>query len=1079
MKKLLTTIALSACFGIVQAQNPLILREPSINPDGTKIAFSFQGDIWTVPALGGKATRLTIHEAYESNPIFSADGKQIAFNGQRFGENDLFSIPTDGGASKRLTFHSVADNLSSWHANGQLFFTTNREFKQIERPQEIYSISANGGTEKRVLDALGYEPNLSPDGKLMAFVRGDINPVAREAYDGNSNRDIWIFNTQTKSFSKINAFKTNDIQPQWGPNHQLYFLSSQDGAYNIYRVALDANGKQTGNPEKLTSFKNESIRHFSLSADGQSIVFEKDIHIYTMKTTKGNPQVVNVDISTDERLDASEEKTYTSEANQFSVSPSGEFLALNIRGEIFVKSVDKENPRSINASSSAFRDIQPTWLSDKALLFLSDRKNGNYDLYLYRSADTTETNIFKSLKHELIALTNTMEDETNVSISPDGKKISFVRGKGTFIIADIDPKGKITKERILSNGWNPPSDLAWSPDNKWVAYAATDLYFNQEVFIASTEKEFKPVNVSMHPRTDRNPVWSPDGSKLGFISERSVEKSADIVFVWLKKEDAEKEKQDWLEKDKAKPETPAAATGAAAAAKPDAAKKVVKDIQIDLDKIHERVVRVTTFPGDERELAISKDGDTFYYTTNSSTSKGRDLYSIKWDGSDLKEITKGGSNPSNIAIDKDGKYLYYSRMGGGIARIDVKTTMPENFPYVAKLKINYLEERTQLFEEAWRTIRDGFYDPKFHGRDWKALHDKYRERCIFASTSTDFRDMFNLMLGELNSSHMGFTTPERLKSQKENTAYLGVELSPEDQGMRIMRVIPGTPADKVASKLAVGELIGAVNGETISKDQNFYQLLTGLVNEKISLQVIAKDGKTRDVAIRLTNNLADELYEEWVDNRKKMVDEVSKGRLGYLHIRGMDFPSFETVEREFTAAGYGKEGMIIDVRYNGGGSTTDYLMTILNYKQHAYTIPRGASENLEKDKLKFRDYYPIGERLVYAAWTKPSIALCNEGSYSNAEIFSHAYKSLGIGKLVGQTTNGSVISTGGKALIDGSFIRLPGRGWFTKTTDKNQELGAAVPDIMVENEPDWIAKGSDEQLKVAAKELLKELDAKK
>ena len=270
-----------------------------------------------------------------------------------------------------------------------------------------------------------------------------------------------------------------------------------------------------------------------------------------------------------------------------------------------------------------------------------------------------------------------------------------------------------------------------------------------------------------------------------------------------------------------------------------------------------------------------------------------------------------------------------------------------------------------------------------------------------------------------------------------------------------------------------------MNGETINKDQNFYQLLTGLVNEKISIQVIGKDGKSRDVAIRLTNNLADELYEEWVDNRKKMVDEVSKGRLGYLHIRGMDFPSFETVEREFTAAGYGKEGMIIDVRYNGGGSTTDYLMTILNYKQHAYTIPRGASENLEKDKLKFRDYYPIGERLVYAAWTKPSIALCNEGSYSNAEIFSHAYKSLGIGKLVGQTTNGSVISTGGKALIDGSFIRLPGRGWFTKTTDKNQELGAAVPDIMVENEPDWIAKGSDEQLKVAAKELLKELDAKK
>jgi C-terminal processing protease CtpA/Prc len=193
----------------------------------------------------------------------------------------------------------------------------------------------------------------------------------------------------------------------------------------------------------------------------------------------------------------------------------------------------------------------------------------------------------------------------------------------------------------------------------------------------------------------------------------------------------------------------------------------------------------------------------------------------------------------------------------------------------------------------------------------------------------------------------------------------------------------------------------------------------------------------------------------------------------------MDFPSFEVVEREFTAAGYGKDGIVIDVRYNGGGSTTDYLMTILNYKQHAYTIPRGASENLEKDKLKFRDYYPIGERLVYAAWTKPSIALCNEGSYSNAEIFSHAYKSLGIGKLVGLPTNGSVISTGGKSLMDGSFVRLPGRGWYTKTTDKNQELGPAIPDVIVENEPEWISKGTDNQLKVAVETLLKDIDSAK
>jgi tricorn protease len=346
---------------------------------------------------------------------------------------------------------------------------------------------------------------------------------------------------------------------------------------------------------------------------------------------------------------------------------------------------------------------------------------------------------------------------------------------------------------------------------------------------------------------------------------------------------------------------------------------------------------------------------------------------------------------------------------------------------------------------------------------------------VSASTNNDFRDLFNYLLGEINASHMALTAPDRAETQQEATGLLGVELFPQANGMRVSRVIPESPAAKTGSQLQQGEVITAVNGTAYAATENFYELLNGQVNEKVLLNVLGADGKSREVVIRPTANLGNNLYDEWVDNRKKLVDEWSKGRLGYIHIRGMDMQSFEETEREFTAAGYGKDGLVIDVRFNGGGSTADYLMTVLNYKQHAYTIPRGASEDLEKDKKKFRDYYPTGERLVYSAWLKPSVALCNEGSYSNAEIFSHAYKSLGIGKLVGQATNGSVISTGGRGLIDGSFVRLPFRGWFTKTTDKNQELGPAIPDIILDNSLDYTAKGADEQLKAAVEALLKEL----
>lgn len=1065
MKKLLLLVACFAGANVFAQQ--LLLRQPAINNNGSLVAFSFQGDIWTVPSAGGKATRLTIHEAYETNPVFSPDGKQIAFNGARFGNNDVFVMPVDGGLPKRLTYHSAGDVVASWTQNNQIVFSTSREFKQIERPSEIYSISPTGGTEIRMMDAVGFDPVVSPDGRFIAFERGDINPVARQDYRGSSNRDIWIYDTKNKTYNKLPGFATNDVFPQWGGNNTIYFLSSNEGAYNLYKLKIDANGKAAGNPEKLTNYKDESIRYFSISADGSAIVMEKEMGLYLMKTSSGSAKKIDITITADERFDATEQKTLSSGAESFAVSPNGKLFAFTVHGEVFIKEADKEKNRSINVSNHPYRDVEPVWLNDSTLLFSSDRANGNFDLYLFRSADSTERNIFKSFHHDLIKITNTPEDETNATVSNDGKKIAYVRGRGTFIVSDIAADGKLSNEKILSNnGWASPNGIAWSPDNKWLAYSMNDLDFNQDVFIQAADNSSKAVNVSMHPRGDGNPFWSADGSKLGFISERSSARSLDVYFVWLKKDDWEKENADWQERD-APP----------ADAKPSD-KKSAKPIKIDFDKIHERIVQVTNFPGNESDLSISKDGETFFYTTVSSTAKGRDLYSIKWDGKDLKELTKGGSNPGNVTMDKEGKYLYYTR-AGSLARLDAKAGTTDPLPFVAKMKIDYIAERTQVYEEAWRTIRDGFYDPNFHGYNWNKLHDKYKERCVYASTNNDFRDMFNLLLGELNSSHMGLTVPDRAETQKEATGLLGTELIPVNNGMKVNHLVPETPADKTASKLNEGDIITAVNGEAYNADENFYSKLNGLVGEKILLTVLAADGKQREVTIRPAASITNNLYEEWVDNRKKMVDKLSNGRLGYLHIRSMDFPSFEVVEREFTAAGYGKEGLLIDVRYNGGGSTTDYLMTILNYKQHAYTIPRGASDNLERDKLKFRSHYPIGERLVYAAWTKPSIALCNEGSYSNAEIFSHAYKSAGIGKLVGVPTNGSVISTGGKALMDGSFVRLPFRGWFTKATDKNQELGPAIPDIIVENQPDWISKGTDDQLKAAVDALLKEIDGKK
>lgn len=1057
------------CFAtaLVAQSDNVLLRYPAVNPNGSLISFSFQGDIWTVPSTGGKATRLTVHEAYESNPVFSPDGKSIAFSGARYGNNDIFVIPVEGGSPLRLTVHSNADNISSWSASGSILFSTSREFHQIERPLEVYAVSPSGGTESRIMDAVGFDPVQSPDGRFIAFTRGDINPIFREDYRGPSNRDTWLYDSKNKSYTKLTTFDANDILPRWSDNRTLYFLSTNAGRNNLYKLRIDDNGKPAGNPEQVTDYKDHSIRYYSISADGKTIVFEREKNIYTMNTDTKAVQKVAVQIGADVRFDPVVNKTVSNDMSEYAISPNGKMLAIAVRGEVYVKEANKDKSGTTNISDHAYRDMDVVWLNDSTVLFTSDRENNNFDIYMARSSDKQQPNIFKSLKHQVTRITKTDQDESSVRVSGDGKKVAYVRGRGTLVVSDIAADGKLTNEKILLDGWAIPGGIRWSPDNKWLAYSLEDLYFNEEIFIHPADNSSKPVNISMHPRTDSQPYWSADGSKLGFISARN-NRTDDVWFVWLKKEDYEKSKHDWddmaSEEKSDKPSD-----------KKESKNKVVR---IDFEKIHERVVQVTNFPGDESNLVISKDGETFFYTGSSSTAKGRDLYSVKWNGKDLKELTKSASNPNNVSMDTEGKYLYFLKSGGSMSRLDIKGDKTESLPYSVKQRIDYVAERTQIFEEAWRTIRDGFYDPQFHGKNWNSLHDKYKELCVIASTNEDFRDMFNYLLGELNSSHMALTTPQQAETQRDATGMLGTELVPQKDGMKVTRVIPESPADKAASKLYVNDIITAVDNKPYSDSENFYEALNTKVDERTLLTVKGADGKSREVVIRPVNSIRQLLYGEWVDARKKLVDKFSNGRLGYIHIQAMSMPSFEVFERELQAAGYGKEGLVVDVRYNGGGSTTDYLMAVLNYKQHAYTIPRGASDNLERDKAKFREYYPVGERLVYSAWMKPSIAICNEGSYSNAEIFSHAYKTLGIGKLVGVATNGSVISTGGRPLLDGSFVRLPFRGWYTKATDKNQELGPAIPDITVYNSPDWITKGTDDQLKTAVDELLKQIDKK-
>ncbi|MBU1680428.1 MAG: PDZ domain-containing protein [Bacteroidetes bacterium] len=1067
MKKMFFILLFLASFltTISFADDSPFVRNASLNSDGSKIAFSYQGDIWTVNSDGGRAVRITIHEAYDGNPHWSSDDKSIAFNSSRYGNSDLFVIPAMGGIPNRLTYRSSNDLLYDWGNDDNLYFSTSREFQQVEWDHEINHVSAKGGTPQLSLNSVGEMPAVSPNGRFIAFAQG-WGRVTRQDYRGPANFDIWIYDRKTDTYSKVTKFDGNDIYPKWGSDNTLYYLSSSSGAYNVNKITLDEKGKAVGTETAVTNYSKSGIREFNVSRSGNKLILERetDVHLVDLSTLKTNK--VNIQISADYRFDPEEWKTFSSDVDQYSLSPNGKYVAFVIRGEIFVTENDKEKSLTKNVTHHPYRDQYPVWLSDSTLVFASDREGQN-ELYILKSADKNQSDLFKTFKYDYVRLTRTDADESYPEISPDLKRIAYCEGKGKLITADISLEKGLSNQTEVLNGWAEPENVSWSPDSKWLAYSLTDLNFNDEIYIHAADNSTKPVNVSMHPRGDYSPNWSADGKKLAFASNRGANNS-DVWFVWLNKKDWDKTKEDWEESD----------TDASKEKKKDKDKDSAKvePVTIDFENIYERLVQVTNLPGNEYSPVVSKDGETIYFVGNSNSGKGNDLFSIKWDGKELKSLTSGGENPSKLSHDTPKENLYMLK-GGKISKYDLKGNKSEGVAFSAKMKINYALEREQIFEEAWRALNEGFYDPDFHGKDWEKLKVIYKPWCLQASTVDDFQEMFNWMLGELNASHMGMrNSSDRAETQKESTGLLGIAIEPTADGVKIVRVIPNSPADREESKLAAGDIITAVNGSKLSSNVNYYSIFTNTANTRVLLSVKNNKGVEREVVIRPTNSLNSELYDEWVQSRKVLVDKYSNGRLGYLHIQGMSMPSFERFEREFTARGFGKEGIVIDVRYNGGGWTTDYLMTVLNYKQHAYTIPRGAAKNLEKENKKFSEFYPLGERLPFAAWTKPSIALCNQNSYSNAEIFSHAYKTLGIGTLVGVPTFGAVISTGARGLIDGSFVRMPGRGWYVKATGLNMENGPAVPDIIIYNQPDSKSKGEDEQLKSAVETLIKQLD---
>ncbi len=1047
---LLLTFALVTCAaGPLRAQLTLpeeqpirIGRYPAVSPDGSRLCFTYQGNLWVVPAQGGPATRITASDAYDSNPRWSPDGKWLAFNSDREGGSQVFLIPAVGGPVRQLTFHSVETTVHDWFPDNQsLLVTTSRE---TYRPG-IYRLDAVTGRLKLLVidESKCLFPSVSPDGNWIAYTRGALVDLIRKGYRGSANYDIYVAPVDRSSPPRpLTETDCNEMWPVWGvDNTTVYFTSERDGLATIWRQS-----REGGRAAQVVAVPADAIRFPTIARNGSLLAFECDNRICTAPAQSGKTRAQEVSIlcRTDERGPKTVHATFTdSNVSEFALSPDGKRVALVVRGDVFVTPVDR-GAEAWRLTDNPTRDQDLTWSPDGKTLVYSSNRDGGYRLYAVDVLSRTTKQ-----------LTRGTGIDTDPQFSPDGKWIAFRRGPQTSLYL-IRPDGRgeqpaVTGPKIY--------EFRWAPDGKWLAFSREDEIRNRDAWIVSAAVGETgvimgtPVNVTDHPGFNDHVRWLPDGSRLAFRSNRYRNRDIETInhqgryALYTVSLEREKEKLE-TEEDVVKPAEPVKTGG----------EKKKPEVKVEFEEIEQRAKQIVGLEEGMTAFSVSPDSKTLVLVARSMGKS--DLWQASADGSSLQRLTTNGTSTWDIQWAPDSSRFYY-HSGGAVRWINRGGGASGTVSFTARMEIDRLVDYRAAFDEAWQILNDGFYDRTFHGVDWKGMAAKYRPLIDHATTRRDFNYLLQQMFGELNASHTGISgggsRPYRA------TGYLGVWLDEEypGPGVKVAQVMKRSPTDRPESRLAPGDLILEIDGKAIQPGADYDRALEDKAGRTVTLTVNrmpVKEGartvRAKPISRSAWSSL---LYEKRIDESREIVKKASEGRVGYLHVADMGDTARNRFERELFSIGRRAEAVVLDLRGNNGGDTHDSLLRILARNRHYFTF----SPRLETP-------FPQPERAV----VKPIILLINEFSLSDAEVFANGFRELGLGKILGQPTMGWIIFTTSRSLIDGSTIRLPHLGCYT-LDGRDMENWGVPPDLRVENTPEDYLAGRDPQLERAVNELLK------
>ena len=1072
---------LALCAPAAIAREAKLVRYPHYNHG--RIVFTYLADIWTADEDGKNIKRITANKARDVYPRFSPDGKWIAFSSDRNGNFDVFIVSSDGGAVKELTFHSSDDTVLGWTPDSrQVLFASNRGDDFMGK---LYTISIDGGMERNAGSDMGVNACYSPDGKKLAINRkGQV--YWRKYYRGAMNTDVTVMDIAAKKFTDLTSdFDGIDSWPMWSTDGFIYFVSDREGngLTNIWRIPEGG-----GKADRVTSFKAGDVRFPGMSADGKVIVFEHDFGVWKLDVASRKTAPIKLDIAAETQENLAEVRDFNSQADDYDVAPSGRRIVFSIHGEIFTAPTDEGDLRQITDSPA--RDKEPLYSPDgKFIAFISDR-SGREELYLATSDGVGEP----------VKITEFDTLKFSFAWSPNSKEIAFTGSDNKLRKYSLDSKQTI---ELSSSRYGNIGAPVWSPDGKWIAFSKPDYVRTSDVYlIPSGGGEERKVTFDSF--NEGNPQFTHDGRKLLFVRTDTLgeQRSSQIYSVVLEREDRDpadpEDRPDGADAQDQAGDQPGRRPGAQRNTPP-------RDVNIDWAGLKRRTRQITRMPFAVFDYAIGADNRTIVFVTTEPAGVRNIpvVYSIQDDGRRLTRITAGeapggeeggggrggfggfGGGINNLNISRDGRTLFF-REGSSVYTISLAPTAGAGagFPaaaasggresarrrinFTARVKIDKSSEWAEMFDDAWRTMKYRFYDAAMHGKDWDGARAKYQPLVEFVGDRQELLNIINEMIGELNASHTGAAPPPRgREGAGVSTANLGIELQADDAGRyKVTHVYEDGPADKDWVKVSAGDYLIAINGKPVKVGDNYWEMLNHRLNRKIEVTFNNKpseDGAWKSRIEPVNGQAYSQLrYERWVKDRRALVDKLSNGKIGYLHIQAMNPPSLRRFEKELRE-NHNKEAVIIDERWNGGGNIEQELLAILVQREYQIWQPRGTEATGRP----------------FAGFFGPKVVVQNWRSASNSEMFPAGFRALGLGKVIGTPTTGAVIGTGSYSLIDGSTVRTPGVGVYLADKNRtNMENYGVKPDIFVENSPEDNLAGRDRQIETAVQELLKELGSK-